>query len=46
VVKVEKFGVFADYKAGQVSISGEYKKELQYLIPKPRVDYLDEKEVP
>jgi hypothetical protein len=45
VVKVEKLGVFADYKAGQVSISGEYKKEFEYLIPKPRVDYFDEKEV-
>ena len=44
MVKVEKLGVFADYKAGQVPIC-EYKKEFEYLIPKPRVDYFDEKEV-
>ena len=45
MVKVEKLGVFADYKADLVPISGENKKELEYLIPKPRVDYLVEKEV-
>ena len=37
--------MFADYKAGQVPIYGGNKKELEYSIPKPRVDYLDEKDV-
>ena len=37
--------VFAEYKDNLVVIDGENKKEHEYLIPKSKIDRIDEKQI-